>query len=333
MDNSHSQTLGRCLVGAATAGLALAYCPQAAADPSSLPPEVGYNYGNIETPRVAAMAGALRAWGNSTGALFINPASMAMTRVYHLGAFAQIWPEARRQSYGGAAVDSIVSSSGVAGGIGGSWNLQDPDGIDRTTGDLRFGLSLPIADRFFLGLGGRYLTVKQDDGDRAGPLGNSLASSGLDGGKIVRSFAFDAGATFKLSDEIALGVVGNNLNNPDTGFQPTTIGGGVGYGNEDFTLEVDAVGDFTTYSETKVRAMGGFEYLISGSYPIRLGYRYDDGQGSHALTGGVGYVETQFTAEVAVQRTISGPEYTAVILGFKYHLESAGLGLQTGAGF
>ncbi len=321
------------LVGAAAFAATGVLSAPAAADPSDLPPEVGYNYGNIETPRVAAMAGALRAWGTSTGALFINPASMAITRVYHLGAFAQIWPEARRQSYGGAAVDSIVSSSGVAGGIGGTYNLQDADGIDRTTGDIRFGLSIPIADRFFMGLGGRYLTVKQNDGDRAGPLGTSLASSGLARKKIVRSFAFDAGATFKLSDEIALGIVGNNLNNPDTGFQPTSVGGGLGYGNENFTLEVDAVGDFTTYDQTKMRAMGGFEYLISGTYPIRLGYRFDDGQESHAITGGVGYVDQQFSAEVAVQRTVSGPEYTVVVLGFKYHLESAGLGLQTGAGF
>jgi hypothetical protein len=34
----------------------------AAADRSDLPPEVGYNYGEIETPRIAAMGGAQRAF-------------------------------------------------------------------------------------------------------------------------------------------------------------------------------------------------------------------------------------------------------------------------------
>src|SRR5688572_20246092 len=80
----------------------------ARADRSDLPPEVGYNYGEIETPRIAAMGGAQRAFSNSLEALFLNPANMAATRIYHLGALAQIWPEANRQSYGGGAVDSIV---------------------------------------------------------------------------------------------------------------------------------------------------------------------------------------------------------------------------------
>src|SRR5688500_16321167 len=92
------------------------------ADPSELPPEVGYNYGEIETPRVAATGGAQRALSNSVSALFVNPANMAASRVYHIGALAQIWPEAKRQSYGAAAVDSIVSSSRVAGGLGATYN-------------------------------------------------------------------------------------------------------------------------------------------------------------------------------------------------------------------
>ncbi len=92
----------------------------ARAEESDLPPEVGWNYGEIETPRTAAMAGALRAYSNAIDALFINPANMAATRVYHLGVLAQIWPEASRQSYGGGAVDSIVSSTRLAGGIGGT---------------------------------------------------------------------------------------------------------------------------------------------------------------------------------------------------------------------
>lgn len=316
-----------------TASIALGWASSADAEPSSLPAEVGYDYGEIYTPRTAAMSGAMRAWGSSTGALFTNPANMALTRVYHLGALAQIWPEAKRQSYGGAVVDSIVSSSGLAGGVGGTWNLQDPDGVDRTTGDVRFALAVPVADRFFLGLGGRYLTLKQNGGAEEGPLGTSRASAGLPRGKIVRAFSFDAGATFKLSDELAIGFVGNNLSNPDHGFMPTMAGGGIGFANDTITLEADVVGDFTTFDEAKVRAMGGFEYLAADRVPLRFGYRYDDGRETHSLSGGIGYIDPAYSAEISVRRSVSGDDWTAVFIGFKYHLESAGLGLQTGAGF
>src|SRR6187399_1782894 len=114
------------------------------ADPSDLPPEVGYNYDEIETARITGKNGADRALGSSVSALFNNPANMAASRVYHASAFAQIWPEAKRQSYGVAAVDSVSSSTRVSGGLGATWNRQDPNGVDRTATDLRFALAYPF---------------------------------------------------------------------------------------------------------------------------------------------------------------------------------------------
>lgn len=303
-----------CLIGA------VARCAVAA--PSSLPPEVGYNYNEIETPRAAAMNGGVRATGNAIDGLFYNPANMAVTRVYHLAAFGQIWPEAHRQSYGAAAVDSIESSIRLAGGFGGTWNLQDPDGINRRSTDLRFALALPFGDRFFLGLGGRYLWMRQDG---TGPFGNSSASGGLQGADIVKGFTFDAGATFKPTDALLLSIVGQNLNNPDTGFQPTSFGGGIGVATGDVTVEGDVLGDFTTWDRTTVRAMGGAEYLAADHYPLRLGYRYDEGAKSHSISGGIGYIDRTFAAELAVRRVVSGDAATTIVLGFTYHLESTGL--------
>lgn len=292
------------------------------ADPSDLPPEVGFNYGEIETPRIAAMGGAMRAYSNSVSGLFVNPANMAATRVYHLGALAQVWPEANRQSYGAAAVDSIVSSSRLAGGLGGTWNVQDPDGVDRQYTDVRFALAYPFSDEFLLGVGGRYLSLNQSG---RGPLGDSLASSGLRNSAIVDEFSFDAGLTLKPVPEFAIAVVGNNLTNPGHAFLPSSFGGGLGVGTELFTLEADAVWDFTTYDESKVRAMGGGELLLAEHYSVRAGYRYDDGLESHAVSGGLGYLDRAFSVELAVRRVVSGDEATAIVLGFKYHLESSGL--------
>jgi hypothetical protein len=298
------------------------------AEPSDLPPEVGYNYGEIETPRIAAMGGALRGFSSSLDALFLNPANMASTRVYHIGVTVQIWPEANRQSYGAGAVDSIVSSTHLAGGFGGTWTLQDPDGVDRQAADLRFALAFPFSEQFFLGAGGRFLWLQQDG---LGPLGPSLASGGLEDEQIVRGFALDAGATLRPAENFGISVVGNNLNNPGHSFQPTSFGGAIGYGSDFITVEGDVLADFTTWDETTLRAMVGFEVVLAETYPLRAGYRYDEGAATHSLSLGAGYVDRALAAEVAVRREIIGDRVaagnaaTAIVLGFRYHLESTGL--------
>jgi hypothetical protein len=294
----------------------------AQADKITAHPEVGYNYNEIETPRITATNGAIHALSNSTEALFNNPANMSASRVYHLSALAQIWPEAGRNSYGLAAVDSVGSSSRLGGGIGATYNTQDTNGINRNWIDIRGAVSYPLSDKFFLGVGVHYLRLKQN-GD--GPLGPSLASSGLDGEYIVSGFTFDAAATFKVADALALSIVGMNLNHPGNSFQPTSVGGGVGYGKELFSLEGDVVADFDTWDSTKVRAMGGGEYLAGDHFPLRVGYRYDDGAKSHSLSAGIGYIDTTFAAEIAVRRVVSGDPATAIVFGFSYHLDNGSL--------
>jgi opacity protein-like surface antigen len=308
------------------AGLALVTMSGAArADASSLPPEIGYNYGQTEAPRTAGMAGALRAFSNSTDALFMNPANMATSRVYHLAALAQIWPEASRQTYGAAIVDSIVSASRLAGGLAASWTGQDPSGVDRSAFDVRFALAFPFSEHFYLGATGRYLSLQQNGFPRGlYNLPPSLASGGTHGEAIVQAITFDAGATLKPIPELALSIVGSNLTNPGNQFLPLMFGGGIGYGSADFTVEADALADFTTYDKTKARAMLGGEYLAADRVPLRLGYRYDQGADTHAVTGGVGYLDSAYSVDLSVQRTVSGPGATAIIFGFAYHVESGG---------
>jgi len=292
------------------------------AEPSELPAEIGYNYNEIETARAAGASGAVRAWGNSITALFLNPANMAAARVYHIGAFAQIWPEARRQSYGAGAVDSIISSSKVAGGVGATWNFQDNDGIDREWSDIRFALAYPISDRFQMGVGGRYMWLKENG---AGPLGRSLASMGLLDQNIVQGFSLDAGATLRPTKNFSVALVGNNITNPDHGFQPTSAGGAVGVAFGDFSGEVDVMADFTTWDRTTVRPMVGLEALFIDRIGARLGYRYDTGAESHAISFGGGYIDRAFDVDLGVRRVLVGDIATAIVIGFTYHLESTGL--------
>lgn len=311
----------RLLLASALVGSTLV-CASARADRSGLDPALGYNYGEIETARIAATGGAQRALSSSLGALFVNPANIAVERVYHIGAFAQIWPEARRQSYGAAAVDSIGSSSRVAGAAGVTYNFQDPDGVDRKWTDARFALAYPFSDTFYFGVGGRYLLLSQDG---LGPLGVSLASGGIHDQQIVRAFSFDAGTTFKPTPELAFSLTGTNLANPGHGFLPTSVGGGVGYGVKQFAIQGDLVGDFTSWDESKLRAMLGLELLLADHYAVRGGYRYDQGADSHGLGVGLGYIDRAFIFDIGVRRIVSGEKATTVVLGFTYHLDSTGL--------
>jgi hypothetical protein len=292
------------------------------AEPSKLPPEVGYNYDEIETGRIAAKNGADRALGSSVSALFQNPANMATSRVYHAAALLQIWPEASRQSYGVAAVDSVGSSSRVAGGLGATWSRQDPDGVDRTSSDLRFAFAYPLSDKLFAGAGGRFMWLTENG---PGPLGPSYASSGLDGDKILKNFAFDLGLTLKPSGGFSFALVGNNLNGADSGYQPLTLGGGIGFVKDKFGLEGDLVGDLVTWDKTKLRAMLGSDLLLGEHAVVRGGYRFDEGAKSHSASLGLGYIDKAFDADLGVRRILAGDAATAVVLTFTYHVESTGL--------
>lgn len=317
------------LSSVALAASALLFAGVARAD-GSLAPETGYHYGEIEPARTIALGDAVRALGNATGALYANPANMALARVYHLQALAQIWPEAKRQTYGATAVDSVTSR--LAGGIGAHYGLMDPDGLDRRWTDVRLGLAVPFSDKIFAGIAGRYFKLTQAG---TGPLGVSRASAGLATDPIVEAFTFDAGLTIKPNENLGIGIVGSNLTNPGHGFLPTMLGGGIGYGTLDFTIEGNVVEDFTTYTDVngakkaKTRAMGGLEVLAGDHYPLRLGYTYDQGAASHAVSGGVGYVDTMFSLELGMRRTVSGPDAsnpaTAVVIDLQYFLESSGV--------
>ena len=271
------------------------------------------------------MGGALRAAGNGTTAPFLNPANLALTRVYHIEAMGQLTPEYGRQVYGGAIVDSTTSK--VAGGVAVTGGFLDPKGPDRSWLDVRLALALPIGENFFIGLGGRYLKLTEN-GD--GPLGKSKVSGGLkdpSGGRfaLVNIPTFDAGLTVKAGDIVYIGLSGQNLTFPSNSYLSTKIGGGVAVATKDFTIEADGVADLNSYKNPTARVMAGGEYLLIDHIPLRLGYRFDQGAKSHALSGGVGYTSREFSIEASVRRTLVGPNATMIFFGVAYFLESSGL--------
>jgi hypothetical protein len=291
------------------------------AAPSSTSIEQGYELGEVQHPRSVALAGAQQVWGGSTTAVFVNPANLALYRVYHLEGLAAFGPEARRQSYGGAVVDS--STSRLAGGFGGTWSQMDTDGIRRQWTDLRLTLAYPLGDRVHLGATGRYLRANQ--GATRGPFGASLASDGTSTEPIVNEFTFDAGAAVSVTEQLRVAMSGRNLTAAGTGLLPVIVAGGLGWSNQTVTVEGDGLVDFTTFGSARMRLMVGGEVLVADRVPIRAGYRYDAGTKTHGIGAGVGYVDRRFSIELGGRRDIvAANPATTLALGLRFFIDSGG---------
>ena len=313
--------------GARTAGAALLLglalrAGAAHADPMSTSPEQAYDLGEVPNARAVGMGGALNALGVSTASVFLNPANMALARVYHFEGLAAYSPEARRQTYGLAIVDSVVNSSHLAGGFGGTWNEIDPSGIHRTWYDLRAGLALPLGDHLALGGTVRWLRVDQALG--AGPFGTSYASDG-GAGSLLTTLTLDAGATVSLLDGLRIAVVGHNLTNPGTALAPITGAAGVGYFTPTFAIEGDGSVDFTTWGSPRGRLMAGGEIFAADRYAIRAGWRYDAGTKINAPSIGLGYIDPQWSIELGLRRDlISQHAETFGVLSLRYFYDANG---------
>jgi hypothetical protein len=302
----------------------------ALADPSTTSIEQGYELGEIQQPRSVAMGNAAQVFGGSTTAVFVNPANLPLYKVYHLEGLATFAPEARRQSYGGAIVDS--STSRLAGGLGGAWSQMDPDGIKRQFTDVRLALAYPLGDRLSLGVTGRYLRVTQHVA--SGPLGASLASDGTSQEPIFNGFTFDAGGAVQVSENVRVALSGRNLTAPGTGLAPLAVAGGIGYSSSTVTVEADSLIDFTTFGSARARAMLGAELLVADRFPLRAGYRYDAGMKTHAASLGLGYIERKFSVELGGRRdVVADHPATLLTLGIRFFIDSVGAGGDTGETF
>ncbi len=244
-------------------------------------------------------------------------------------------PEGARQVYGGSIVDSVTGSArrrrtAVMGGF------MDPNGPDRSFIDARLALGYPITDRFMIGITGRYMKVTQSGPGTAfesspGPFGPlDRVSGGLadpTGGRFsfVNQLTFDVGIAVKPADGLYIGLLGQNLAYAGNGILPLMVGGGIGVGTKDFSIEGDGVADLNSWDKATGRVSGGAEVLIGGHVPLRAGILYDTGAHNATASGGLGFLATEFSVEASVKRTIASPGGTSIIVRVAYFLESRGL--------
>jgi hypothetical protein len=297
----------------------------AGADPMSTSPEQAYDQGQVPNARALSMGGALNALGVSTAALFLNPANMALAKVYHLESITAYSPQAKRQTYGLAVVDSVLNTSHVAGGVGGTWNEFDPSGLHRNWFDVHGGFALPLGEHLALGATVRWMKVDQDKG--TGPFGASPASDGAHG--LLNTVTFDAGATVSVFDGLRIAVAGHNLTNPGTALAPISGAVGIGYTSSVFSLEADGSLDFTTYKNARGQLMGGAELFLANAYALRAGWRYDGGTNLNSASAGLGYIAPSWSVELAVRHDLVAEHAeTLLVLSVRYFYDALGTGSQ-----
>jgi hypothetical protein len=256
------------------------------------------------TTRTMALGGGTHAIAQSTSALYVNPAAMSMSRVYHVDSAILFDPSAGRWSFGGAIVDSTRT---VGAGLAYHYSLIDGDTRNH---DVRIALAATLTEGVSIGLTGRYL-------DYIGtPTANGVRGIAYSG------FTVDAGIALKPWSWLQLGITGYSLSNPQTALSPLSIGGGIGIVPID-TLHIvaDTVWDVNSFpSGPRARWSGGVEFLAS-RVPLRIGYTYDDirlNHPVHLITAGLGYIDQMFAVEAALRQEVSGGSQSTLLLNVRY---------------
>ena len=162
-------------------------------------PEQAYDLGEMPSARAVGMGGALNALGVSTTALYLNPANMALARVYHLEALGAYSPEANATTLGLAIVDSVINAAHLSGGVAGTWNEMDPrrapPRVDRRAGGARAAARRLPRDR-------RHgaVAARRPGGVRRARSGRASRRTAPSSSPIFNGLTFDLGATASLGD-------------------------------------------------------------------------------------------------------------------------------------
>lgn len=270
---------------------------------------------DIQNARPLALGGASRAFCPSNASLYLNPAGIAVARLYHVETLYGYMPTAHSHVAGGSVVDSVTAP--VAMGLSFNYVAWDPDGVDRSEYDVRLTAAYYIARFLAIGLSLKYVYANQEG---RGPLGatNLFVSNG---DEQLNTVTVDVGTTLTIGRIFSAAVVGYNLTNTESAHAPLSLGIGLALTIRSFVVATDVLLDFTSAEDLMLRAMGGAEYLIADNWPIRLGYRWDQLLGTHAVTGGFGYVSSSFGVELSVRQDVSSPDdhlHTALVLAIRY---------------
>ena len=263
-----------------------------------------------ETARGIGMGLGGRATAQGTSALAYNAANIGMAPLYHIETMAGFVPGDRAWMYGGAIVDSVTSK--MAAGLSFHGFYGSGDRAYRGY-DGRLALGLPLSPKIGLGASARYVNLRSR---RENAEGETVGAG-------VNAFTLDASIRVTPVEGLHIAVLGNNLIRTDSPLAPTTVGGGIGYAfGTVFTASGDILVDLTTFAKAELLLGIGLEYLAGESFPLRVGYRRDQGRNLHQVTAAVGYVDQAFGIDIAMRQDVAhGDNDTQILMNLRYHAQ------------
>jgi hypothetical protein len=145
--------------------------------------------------------------------------------------------------------------------------------------------------------------------------------STMTGEKDASGFAFDIGATVKMTQLINLGLAAQNLWASDRTDQfPRTFGGGV-MARPVPTLALSFDMRWNLDGDSAARYGGGVEWFIrskQNGYPIRAGAVRDNALKATYLSGGLGMATMKFGIDLGARRQIKNGDETVILASMRF---------------
>lgn len=270
---------------------------------------------STETTRGLAMGTGARASAVSTSSLAYNDSAMPLAKLYHIEGNFDYQPNVDLFGIGGAIVDS--STSPLAAGVSCKGYLENGErgykGID-----VNLGLGYPIADVFSIGLGGRYINLWSKHGQN-GDEGNERYDS--EGFKLTKGFTMDGSMTLSPMEGLHIAALAYNIIDRHSAYVPLMVGGSVTMAfAQSFDIGVDTLTDISSFKKGQVLVGGGGEYLAASAVPLRIGYRYDSGRDTHAVTAGVGFTNENLGADLSLRQQFLGGKDTRLMAAVRVYI-------------
>jgi hypothetical protein len=261
----------------------------------------------IESARGVALGTGSRASSSSTQAQADNPANLAGRGFAHAESLFSYQPQLKSYALGASVVDSMTSSR-IAAGLSTRFLFGDNSAGEHSGWEGRISLAVPIGDIVSVGLAGRYgnFTVSNPHVQPQRPPAEDMPP---DQSFKYKAFTMDAAVTLRLFESLAISALGTNLIDHGTPLAPLSVGGSASFLLGQLSVGGDVMADMNLhhqFSGPKLTMGGGLEYLTQGLVPLRVGYLYDQGRHTQAITGGVGYLDQRFGIQFSFRQPLTG---------------------------
>jgi len=251
----------------------------------------------LTSPRAVAMGNAFVGGGNSTGALFHNPAGLVTAGIYALEIGYQNAGVDKTNSLGAAVIDAKTNPS-IAAGAAYSYTFgsgpTDSPIDDVRDHAVRVGLAFPaVPQRLALGLGLRYENYRagfafDNDPSEIDPDDSDVDPNAGDGIRN-KAISLDLGVMAVASQNFLFGFAVQNVIQPESYTRGRVYAAGVGIFVESLHLELAYRGmQDPGGGSVKHGFSAGVEYTID-VVPIRAGFERNGLSEANYFSAGFGW--------------------------------------------